>query len=176
MLKVNLNLRNVIAIAICLAGSVTMFAQNNTTDEGVMIAGVKWATRNVGKSGTFVSSPQDYGNLYTWEDAQYVCPKGWRLPTKKEFETLSISGKWTTIPANGYIFGSGNNIIFLPAAGYEFGEGTQSEGHLGYYWSRSKYEGHGGYAYYLYINEGLSQTTEFALISYYGYSVRCVAE
>jgi len=32
-----------------------------TTDEGVVINGVKWATRNVGSTGTFVTNPQDYG-------------------------------------------------------------------------------------------------------------------
>ena len=51
MIKVRLNLRKVVAIAICLAGfSVSnVLAQDNTTDQGVVINGVKWATRNVGK-------------------------------------------------------------------------------------------------------------------------------
>lgn len=29
-----------------------------------------------------------YGRLYTWEVANKVCPRGWRLPTKSEFESL----------------------------------------------------------------------------------------
>lgn len=29
-----------------------------------------------------------YGYLYDWETAKKVCPKGWRLPTKKDFENL----------------------------------------------------------------------------------------
>jgi len=29
-----------------------------------------------------------YGRLYTWEVANKVCLKGWRLPTKSEFESL----------------------------------------------------------------------------------------
>ena len=40
--------------------------------------GVKWATRNVGEKGKFVSSPKKNGNLYTWDEAQTVCPSGWR--------------------------------------------------------------------------------------------------
>lgn len=32
-----------------------------------------------------------YGYLYTWEDAQKVCPEGWRLPTKDEAKTLRDS-------------------------------------------------------------------------------------
>ena len=43
MLKVRLNLRNVVAIAISLASSATMFAQ----ETGVVINSVKWATHNV---------------------------------------------------------------------------------------------------------------------------------
>lgn len=37
---------------------------------------------------------QLYGRLYTWEAAQDVCPLGWRLPTKEDFENLySFLGK-----------------------------------------------------------------------------------
>lgn len=31
---------------------------------------------------------EKYGRLYTWAAANYVCPEGWHLPTKEEFETL----------------------------------------------------------------------------------------
>ena len=30
-----------------------------------------------------------YGRLYTWKEAKKVCPKGWHLPSNKEFETLA---------------------------------------------------------------------------------------
>jgi len=38
----------------------------NTTDKGVVINGVKWATRNVGKPGTFATNPEDAGMFYQW--------------------------------------------------------------------------------------------------------------
>jgi len=66
MIKVRQNLRKVATIAICLAGSATMFAQNNTTDEGVVINGVKWATRNLDVGSTFVENPEDKGALFQW--------------------------------------------------------------------------------------------------------------
>ncbi len=31
---------------------------------------------------------EKYGRLYTWKAANYVCPEGWHLPTKEEFEIL----------------------------------------------------------------------------------------
>ena len=29
-----------------------------------------------------------YGRLYTWSNAMEVCPRGWRLPNKEDWETL----------------------------------------------------------------------------------------
>ncbi len=31
---------------------------------------------------------EKYGLLYQWEDAQKICPKGWHLPTKNDFQIL----------------------------------------------------------------------------------------
>jgi uncharacterized protein (TIGR02145 family) len=55
-----------------------------TNYEGVEINGVIWAKSNVGKPGEFVENPEDYGELYTWEEALKVCPDGWRLPNDDE--------------------------------------------------------------------------------------------
>jgi len=55
-------MRKVVAIAICLAGSATMFAQ----ETGVVINGVTWATRNVDAPGTFVANTKDAGMFYQW--------------------------------------------------------------------------------------------------------------
>jgi len=38
----------------------------NTDDEGVIINGVKWATRNVDKPGTFAKNSEDPGMFYQW--------------------------------------------------------------------------------------------------------------
>ena len=35
-------------------------------DEGVIINGVKWATRNVATLGTFAAKPEDAGMFYQW--------------------------------------------------------------------------------------------------------------
>ena len=57
-----------VAIAICLAGfSVSnVLAQDNTKDQGVIINGVKWATRNVDKPGIFAVKPESSGMFYQW--------------------------------------------------------------------------------------------------------------
>ena len=119
-----------------------------TYDEGVIIDGKKWATRNVDAPGTFAATPEDPGMFYqwnsttgwsatdpgdgipidgwnsgwspsTWETTNDVCPAGWRVPTEAELQSLIDAGSvWTTTPVNGCVFGSGDNTIFLPAAGY----------------------------------------------------------
>ena len=43
-------------------------AQTATTDPGVVINGVKWATRNVDKPGTFTDKPGDPGMFYQWDN------------------------------------------------------------------------------------------------------------
>ena len=97
----------------------------STKDEGVVINGVKWATRNVGSAGTFVTNPEDFGELYQWNkkdsenfllDDVYTAspflfaaywlpandpsPNGWRVPTADEFESLldtkKVTNEWTT--------------------------------------------------------------------------------
>ena len=42
------------------------YGQSSTSDEGVVINGVKWATRNVGSPGTFADKPENPGMFYLW--------------------------------------------------------------------------------------------------------------
>ena len=117
MFKERKNLRKVIAVAICLVGSATMFAQ----ETGVVINGVTWATRNVDAPSTFVANTKDAGMFYqwnskigwsttdpliatdgsttwnsswngngatTWEAANDPSPAGWHVPTKADFDKL----------------------------------------------------------------------------------------
>ena len=145
MYKNKLILRNVVAIAICLAGSATLFAQ----ETGVEINGVTWATRNVGAPNTFVINPEDAGMFYqwnskigwnytdtpvpsddtsvwdsswnggsaeTWETANDPCPEGWKVPSFDDFGNLIASGgEWVTTPVQGVRYGSGENTVFIPA-------------------------------------------------------------
>ena len=98
--------------------------QNNTTDQGVVINGVKWATRNVDKPGTFAAKSEDVGMFYQWNrkiawiatgsvtdwdssipsgtdwyTVSDPSPTGWHVPTFDEIKTLLDSKKvfhtWT---------------------------------------------------------------------------------
>jgi len=94
-------------------------------EEDVIINGVKWATCNVDKPGTFAANPEDAGMFYqwnrkkawaatgdvtdwdnttatgsAWEKANDPSPAGWRVPTLDEIRKLldidRVSSVWTT--------------------------------------------------------------------------------
>ena len=116
------------------------------TDEGVVIGGVRWATRNVDAPGTFVSSPEETGMFFQWRkmegrrapsnqhtDWEIItpssdrlnyendpCPEGWRLPSLMELEMLfNADNTWVTHNGvNGRLMGTAPNQIFLPAVGF----------------------------------------------------------
>jgi len=115
-------------------GSKEVFIVSNnnviSNNEGVVINGVRWATRNVDKPGTFVARPEDVGMFYqwnrkiawpatgnvsgwnnsdasgtTWEKANDPSPAGWRVPTSDEIKSLlntdKVDKEWTEL--NGVI-------------------------------------------------------------------------
>jgi len=161
----------------------------NVSDEGVVINGVKWATRNVGEKGKFVSSPKKNGNLYTWDEAQTVCPSGWRLPTLQELEAIAdrydkgeylqnenVASERTT-GKKGQKFTdivSGNSML-LPIASYRgLSLRLHSIGGYGSYWSSTESDSTGAYTLRFNFGAGLAGV---------GYgnkterkSVRCVCE
>ena len=123
-----------------------------TTDPGVLIGAVngepiRWATRNVNSTGTFVQYPHSMGRHFqwnrshgwdtvcqntpadwdsssapgdAWESENDPCPRGWRVPTIEEFRALDRAGFGNWVLLNGVRgrwFGAEPNRIFLPAAG-----------------------------------------------------------
>ena len=145
-----MNIKNLLKLcfALCSVGMIFISCRDKEPEpkkisvpnnpEGVVINGIRWATCNVGSSGAFVSSPEIYGELYTWGDAPGACPAGWRLPTYAELVSLAgAPNEWVSVNGiKGRVFGSDADIIFLPAAGYNSYGGTKGGvGSFGYYWS-----------------------------------------
>ena len=133
--------------------------------DGVIINGVRWATRNVDAPGTFASTPESFGMLFQWnrrkgwnaideevenwdnsipEGTKWYakndpCPEGWRMPTREELKSLEDAGsEWITKNGvYGYLLGLIPNQIFLPAAGGRAPDNGELArvGWLGKYWS-----------------------------------------
>ncbi|MCL2327513.1 MAG: hypothetical protein FWC39_03250 [Bacteroidetes bacterium] len=126
-------------------------SQNNipkaTYDEGVVINGVKWATRNVGRPGTFAPTSNSQGGKYqwnskiecdsidwsqntptgdTWEKSNDPSPAGWRVPTIEEIQTLLNKDKVRVVHIKNsgmrFIDKATGKSIFLPFNGSCFSD------------------------------------------------------
>ncbi|MCL2098094.1 MAG: fibrobacter succinogenes major paralogous domain-containing protein [Bacteroidales bacterium] len=199
-------------IIAAIAGSIPASCSSNndmtdpgeTTDTGVIIKGITWATRNIDAPGKFAKNEQSFGMLYQWNrkkgwpatgitvsgwdsnpdlspdwtTSNNPCPAGWRLPTKEEFEKLcEVEYVWTSVHGVwGGRFVEGDNTIFLPAAGYRTWENgsLSSSGSYGDYYSSTPYEYSDDTAFVL------SFTSEDWRVGTYhkgtGRCIRCVKE
>lgn len=120
----------------------------------VVVNGVRVETANVSHIPSKVCDcATAYGSYFTWSTsdtgllngtAATACPAGWRLPTRKEWETIfgnhegsnswnSTGWTWTTVNSvNGALHSTSG--LFLPAAG---GYNGSYSGSGGAYWSRT---------------------------------------
>ena len=149
----------------CSREDITTEFPDDVTN-GIVINGVRWATRNVDTPGTFTNSPEAFGRHFQWNirqgfainddaaDWKYSnftgtewyaendpCPSGWRVPTVIEFQSLlNANSRWVTTREGitGRLFGNAPNQIFLPAVGIRFPEVTWL-GSSGFYWSNTQH-------------------------------------
>lgn len=110
---------------------------------------------------------------------------GWRMPTCKEVEELydECEWKWTNEGGmSGYLLtGPNENTIFLPACGIKINQEVQDLGKMGYFWTseRSSAENEYGFAYELYIVNGIRHSGKYPLrdcLPTFGLNIRPVYE
>ncbi|MDR1698298.1 MAG: fibrobacter succinogenes major paralogous domain-containing protein [Prevotellaceae bacterium] len=118
-------MKKIILLAGLFLATMGTNAQTSTTEEGVVINGVKWATRNVDAAGTFAETPESAGKFYQWNrktdwnatgdvtgwdkttpggtewaEANDPSPEGWCVPTREEIISLldeeRVRSEWTT--------------------------------------------------------------------------------
>ena len=173
---------------------------DNTFDYGVVINGIRWATRNVDAPGTFAPTPESAGMFFqwnrrkgwnitgrrvrdwnnadtagtTWYAKNDPCPDGWRVPTEDELRSLRNAGSvWTEKNGiQGRIFGTAPYQIFLPGGGNRHWDtGTRRIGLWGDYWSSTPIFANGAYV----LNLFGGSANMFISSRAYGLFVRCVA-
>ena len=125
-----------------------------------------------------------YGRLYNWETAKKVCPMGWRLPSKGDFEKLfsAIGGLSTAgmmlkskIGWNKKGNGTDNYSFAALPAGIRYDDENSGNMGLGaYFWSSTVRGGDGAYSMYLLYDENIA---DFDIsLKEYGLSVRCIKD
>lgn len=173
----------------------------------VNIAGLDWTCRNIAdnSAGTPYRNCEVmsdvFGRYYSFEEAQTVCPDGWRLPTDAEWTAAAAAygNKIADLMGNAYfndnlmweywpVIGDITNAsgLSMIPAGYAMLSGKNADGYYsnaifkGYlnyavFWTADAVEDEEGMAYYRYI---ISDQPEFMLgkgdMTSFGASVRCV--
>ena len=92
-------------------------------------------------------------NSNTTAASKDICPKGWRLPTKAEFDGIASSA-----------------TAFSPVTGGYYSSGSLSSTGFGFWWSATSYDATG--RYYLGYNGSSLSTTD--VTRYRGLYVRCI--
>ena len=118
-----------------------------------------------------------------------ICPEGWHLPTKAEFETLfaAVGGKSTAGKmlkfTSGWYYSDGKkgtddySFTALPAGFREYNGEFYNEGHSAYFWSSTEYSSYNAHSsYYMRLDydcdgAGLDDGRQI-----HGFSVRCLKD
>jgi len=118
--------------------------------------------------GNFDERCKEYGRLYDWEAAMSVCPDGWKLPSKDDFDNLlsDYGDLLNSVIGWNAAFGG---LRYEDDSGftYEF----EASGGKGYYWSST---GSGKQAYYVSVEKNVNNLTRELANKARGFSVRCV--
>ena len=157
--------------------------QNNCKKYGRLYT---WAAA-MDSAGTFSSRGKGCGNNNTCTPTypvRGICPSGWHLPTRAEFETLfttaggkSTAGKMLKATNGWNSNGNGTDAFGFSAlpAGYRNNGGYfYRDGRLAYFWSSTESDSYNAYymdLYYYYKGADLNDSYKN-----YGFSVRCLRD
>ena len=188
-------------------GSQTWMAENLNYSDSITYSGMKgrsWCYNNK------VDSCSKYGRLYNWAaamdsagmwstngkgcgygktcsvttPARGICPEGWHLPSKTEWETLFIAVGGKSTAGKDFKSTSGWNsngngtdaygFSALPAGNRDGGGNYISEGTRAYFWSSTEdNSSSANYIFLRYSNDNASQNANDKDI---GFSVRCLKD
>ena len=118
------------------------------------------------------SNCEKYGRLYTWETANKVCPNGWHLPNKREWEVLLLNLGGEGQPAYKKIVKGGAYGFDALFAGlyYRYGQHLGSEAN---FWSSTPIgRSSAWYCFIGYDSANLANPDG----QFYGFSVRCIRD
>jgi len=163
-------------------------ARDNKKYQAVEIGSQTWMAENLNYNANgkcYDNKPancQKYGRLYNWETAMKACPKGWHLPSEKEWTKLTdfVGGEKTAgkhLKAKSGWNKNGNGLdsySFSALPGGCRSDGSfDGVGILGFWWSASESNGNGALRYMIYNGEDVGGGNDFKS---YLLSVRCLQD
>ncbi len=173
----------------------------------VVIGGNRWMAENLNhyepKNGNAWSTCYNddnsncakWGRLYTWNMAKTVCPQGWHLPSRQEWEALRCAvgggGAGEYVSASGMTrWAVGNRLksrsgwrgrdvgtddygfSALPG-GTRYDNGFANSGGYGHWWTATEYDAEKAYG--LQISEDVDFMFEYETYKRFARSVRCIS-
>ena len=95
------------------------------------------------------------GRLYSWAEARSVCPDGWHLPTKADFEALVAATSENAAQSSS--LSRAGAALKSRDGWFKKGNGSDALGFralpAGYRGAEGKFDGIGGYAYFWSVTE-----------------------
>lgn len=157
--------------------------RDGKTYKTIVIGSQIWMAENlnylIGKGGWCYNNDNSncnkYGRLYNWETANKVCPSGWHLPSKSEFEKL-INNYAALDQTVCFDLMEGGKSGFSALLGGRRGSSGNFVGFekCGYWWSSSEFDDKTASLLFMDNDYGISTIENFDRIV--GASVRCVKD
>ena len=181
---------NKIALSIAICGLIFTFslptaAQTSTFIDSrdgkkyrtVKIGKLTWMAQNLNFStdNSNGSDFQKYGRLYDWDDAMTVCPVGWRLPTRKDWNDLvqAVGGDVAGKKLRSKTWNGTDDFGFsaLPGGLDDIHDGYVGIGSIGNWWGAIE----NNKAYVRGMNSNSERLSEESSEYFsYRFSIRCV--
>jgi uncharacterized protein (TIGR02145 family) len=130
------------------------------------------------------SNCNKYGRLYDWKTAKTVCPAGWHLPSRQEWDNLvgtaggeKIAGKKLKAGSGWINNGNGTDdygFSALPSGGRYSSGKFFTAGYYGFWWTATETDGSGAYLRTM-DYDGVDDNNNNDNKSN-GYSVRCLQD
>jgi uncharacterized protein (TIGR02145 family) len=160
-------------------GSQTWMAENLNYSSSELLISFMVKNQNDSKNSAiwcydnYEGNSENYGRLYDWQTARNVCPSGWRLPSKNDFEILLANFGGSGSNAFNVLLESGDSDFSALLGGWRSNEDYYGQiENYGGWWSSSEADTRSGWHLSMY------RDTQSALMGKSdkeaGFSVRCI--